>query len=60
MRDEERAQGREWPRRYFGKVLTDPDLQVILESVEQKLEPEISGGIWRWDEDKHQIWKPAT
>jgi oxysterol-binding protein-related protein 9/10/11 len=54
MRKEEQAEGREWPRRYFKKVEQDPHVQELLFKVGGKLDPDQTGGIWQWDEEKYQ------
>jgi hypothetical protein len=54
MRKEEQAEGREWPRRYFKRVEQDPRVQELLAKVGGTLDPDQTGGIWQWDDEKYQ------
>ena len=57
LRKEEKAEGREWPRRYFKQVQEDPRVERLLAKVGEKLEPDQTGGIWQWDEEKYRKTK---
>ena len=54
LREEEQTEGREWPRRYFKKVQRDARVEALLAEIGGKLEPNETGGIWQWDEEKYQ------
>ena len=60
MRKAEQLEGREWPRRYFSQAESDPRLEGLLAWVGEKLEPEKTGGIWKWDEQKYQKWREGS
>jgi len=53
MRAQERAEGRTWERRYFSQVEDDPTLDSLAHHINLNPEPEKTGGIWRFDEAKH-------
>jgi oxysterol-binding protein-related protein 9/10/11 len=55
MRKEEQAAGREYSRRYFEKVPNDSELEARLARLGEKLEPEQTGGVWRWKEGPKEI-----
>ncbi|RDW62631.1 hypothetical protein BP5796_10933 [Coleophoma crateriformis] len=52
LRKKEKAEGREWPRRYFKRVEVDPVAKQLAQGL--KVESDIQGngaGFWVWDED---------
>jgi oxysterol-binding protein-related protein 9/10/11 len=60
MRKEEEAEGREWPRRYFKQVQQDPRVEELLSKIGGKLDPDQTGGIWQWDEEKYRKIKAIS
>lgn len=54
LRKEEQAEGREWSRRYFTQVQRDPRVEELLAKVGGKLEPDQTGGIWQWADEKYR------
>jgi len=49
MRKREQAEGREWQRRYFTKVESDPLFDRLAKPIGEKIEADRTGGIWRFD-----------
>ena len=60
MRKEEHAEGREWPRRYFKQVQQDAGVEELLAKIGRTLEPDQTGGIWQWDDDKYRKIKASS
>ena len=54
LRRAEQAGSREWHRRYFSRVAKDATFDGLAATIGEKVEPEKTGGIWRWDEKKHE------
>lgn len=54
LRKKELAEAKEWERRYFSKVPTDPVFEALAPKIGEKCEPEKTGGIWRWDQSKYE------
>ena len=52
LRQQERAEGRTWERRYFSLVESDPTLNQLGPAIGITPEAEKTGGIWRFDEAK--------
>jgi hypothetical protein len=52
LRRQEKAEGRLWERRYFSLVESDPVLNQLGTAIGLLPEPEKTGGIWRFDENK--------
>ena len=48
LRKEEQAEGREWQRRYFQRVEGWKTLEALAAKVGEKVEPDVTCGIWRW------------
>ena len=58
MRKIEKAEGREFPRRYFSRAKEDPVAERLADgmSAETSMRGEMDGhhGIWMWDEEKYR------
>ncbi|KAH8818136.1 hypothetical protein F5882DRAFT_388353 [Hyaloscypha sp. PMI_1271] len=58
MRKREKAEGREFPRRYFSKAKEDPVAERLAEGMkgETSMRGEMDGhhGVWVWDEKKYR------
>ncbi|KAH0553034.1 hypothetical protein GP486_006771 [Trichoglossum hirsutum] len=54
LRKKEKEEGREWERRYFGRVETDEVFDQLAEKIGYQAEADKTGGVWRWDEAKYQ------
>ncbi len=54
LRKKEQQEGREWERRYFSRVEKDAVFDALAPKIGEKSEPEKTGGMWRWDEEKYQ------
>ncbi|KAH8796492.1 hypothetical protein BGZ57DRAFT_747597 [Hyaloscypha finlandica] len=58
MRKREKAEGREFPRRYFSKAKVDPVAERLAEGMkgETSMRGEMDGhhGVWIWDEKKYR------
>jgi hypothetical protein len=52
LRQQEKAEGRTWERRYFSKVEKDPTLDTLGPRIGALPEADKTGGIWRFDEAK--------
>jgi len=52
LRQQERAEGRIWERRYFTKVDNDPILTQLGPIIGMGLDEDKTGGVWRYDENK--------
>lgn len=53
LRKKEKEEGREWQRRYFSRVESDPLADKLLtKNTGEGIEPDKTGGIWRFDEAK--------
>jgi hypothetical protein len=52
LRKKEIAEGREWQRRYFSKVESDPLFDRLAKPIGEKIEADRTGGIWRFDVEK--------
>lgn len=52
LRRQERAEGREWERRYFSLVESDDVLETLGPAIGILPEADKTGGIWRFDEKK--------
>jgi hypothetical protein len=57
LRRQELATGREWERRYFSRVEHDAVFDALAHSVGERIEPDKTGGIWRWDAKKYEAVK---
>lgn len=60
MRKEEEAEGREWVRRYFKRVQQFPRVEELLAKIGAQLQPDQTGGIWQWDDEKYQKLKALS
>jgi hypothetical protein len=58
MRKEEEAEGRQWHQRYFTQVQQLPHVEELLAKIGGKLEPDQTGGVWQWDEEKYKKTRP--
>lgn len=54
LRKKEQAEGREWERRFFSKVSSDPIFEKLAAVIGEKSETEKTGGMWRFDVGKAQ------
>lgn len=54
MRKIEEAEGKQWERKYFSKASVDPKVEALCQKVGMKIEPELTGGYWRFDADKYE------
>jgi len=54
LRQQEKAEGRTWERRYFSLVENDPTLTTLGPAIGVLPEADKTGGIWRFDEAKAQ------
>lgn len=54
MRKEEERQGRTWERRYFANTDVDGKVVELLSKVGGKINLGVTGGYWRFDEEKHR------
>lgn len=54
LRQQEKAEGRIWERRYFSLVENDPTLEKLGPAIGVTPEADKTGGIWRFDEAKAQ------
>src|SRR5690606_15926285 len=52
MRKKEKEEGREWERRYFTKVEENPIFTKLADKIGMQAEPDKTGGIWVYDEEK--------
>jgi len=52
LRKKEKEAGTEWVRRYFTKVENDDKFSALAEKAGVSAEPEKTGGIWVFDQDK--------
>ena len=52
LRQQEKAEGRTWERRYFSLVESDPVLNKLGPTIGVTPEADKTGGIWRYDEAK--------
>lgn len=60
MRKKEKDEGREWLRRYFTKMEVDPKFQTLAEKAGVAAEPEKTGGMWVFDQEKYNKLKPQV
>lgn len=54
LRKQEEAAGKMWEMRYFSKAPTDPKVEALCEQAGLKIEPELTGGYWKFDQDKYE------
>jgi oxysterol-binding protein-related protein 9/10/11 len=55
LRKKEQAEGKEWPRTFFSKKDNAEDSIVELaKTAAEPIEPDKTGGVWRFDKDKAQ------
>lgn len=52
LRKKEQSEGREWERRFFGRVETCPIFETLARPLEEKIEGDKTGGIWRFGQTK--------
>ena len=52
MRKEEEASGETWEMRYFSKTTPDPRIERLCANVDYKIDPSLTGGFWKFDEEK--------
>ena len=52
MRKKEQAEGKEWQRTFFSRQTEDPLLTKLAKATGEKIEPEKTGGVWRFDPEK--------
>jgi oxysterol-binding protein-related protein 9/10/11 len=52
MRKKEDAEGREWEPKFFSKVERDEVFEKLAEPHGERLRPEMTSGVWRFDEKK--------
>ncbi|RDW88932.1 oxysterol-binding protein [Coleophoma cylindrospora] len=57
LRQQEKAEGRVWERRYFTCVDSDPVLNQLAPAIQLNPEPDKTGGIWRFDNKKAEAVK---
>lgn len=53
MRKDEEKEGKIWERRYFSKTSVDPKVEALCAKVGVKIDPELTGGFWQFDEGKY-------
>lgn len=58
MRKKEKEEGREWQRRYFSKVSQYPKFERLAMSINESIDAEKTGGVWRWDVEKAKTATP--
>lgn len=58
MRRKEKEEGREWERRYFSRTDDSPVFEKLAAEIGELLEPEKTGGVWRWDDEKAKGAEP--
>ena len=54
MRKEEEREGRSWEIRYFSKASVDPKVESLCMKAGLKIEPELTAGFWKFDEEKYK------
>lgn len=59
LRKKEQAEGREWERKFFSRVPSDPIFDRLAAVIGEKSEPERTGGVWRFDVNKAEKAKEA-
>ena len=52
LRKKEAAEGKEWERRFFSKVSSDPLFEKLAKPIGERIEADKTGGIWRFDVTK--------
>ena len=52
MRKKEQTEGKEWQRTFFSKRGADPFLDKLAKVTGEKVEPDKTGGVWRFDDEK--------
>lgn len=52
MRKQEKAEGRQWDPKFFTRVERAPLFERLAAPHGEQLRPEMTSGIWRFDEDK--------
>lgn len=64
MRKREKAEGRDFQRRYFSKMVEDPVAERLAEGIREgtSMKGDMDGhhGIWMWDEEKYQRIQQAA
>jgi hypothetical protein len=60
LRQQERAEGRTWVRRFFSSVDSDPTLDQLGPVIGMAPEADKTGGIWRFDEAKALLLRVKT
>ena len=48
LRKKEQEEGKEWQRKYFSRIRSDPLFEELAKSVGESAEPEKTDGIWIW------------
>ena len=51
---EEEREGRKWEMRYFSRKPVDQKMDALCAKVGLKIEPELTGGFWQFDDDKYR------
>jgi oxysterol-binding protein-related protein 9/10/11 len=57
MRKKEEAEGREWKAKFFSRVDTDSEFEKLALPHGEHLQPDMTGGIWRFDVEKFRSAK---
>lgn len=52
MRKKEQAEGRKWEAKFFSRADSDPAFEKLAAPHGEQLHPEMTNGIWRFDEEK--------
>ena len=52
LRKKEAAEGKEWERRFFSRVPSDPLFEKLAKPIGERIESDKTGGIWRFDVTK--------
>ena len=52
LRKKEQAEGREWERKFFTRVPSDPTFEKLAAVLGERSETDKTGGMWRFDSGK--------
>ena len=53
LRKQEEAAGTQWEMKYFSKAPIDANVQALCGKVGLNVEPELTGGYWKFDQEKY-------
>ncbi|MCJ1466432.1 Oxysterol binding protein [Pseudocyphellaria aurata] len=59
LRQKEKSEGREWARRYFNRMQKCPVFEELAKPVGERIEKEMTDGVWRFDTKKADRSKPS-